>query len=312
MPLDGSGEAEQALPYAETLASRLNIPLHLLRAYALADADWDAVEEEAFTFLPDDARQESLGSLYAEQVLAGERTRAEDYLAKVEARRRQVAQVTSVVREGDAAEAILTEARGHPSTLVLMTSHGRTGLERAVMGSVADRVLRGMNNPLIVVRVQEGAPPAEPQAIRNIVLPLDGSPLAEEVLPHALALARGLDAVVHPTWVIPVPIAVYAGLGLHPGGDRHVLEAMKRAATEYVADIRKRLLAAGVAHVEYNALLGDPAVEIVALAERMPHSLIVMTTHGRSGMGRWVLGSVAERVVHHSKRPVLLVRPRSE
>ena len=144
---------------------------------------------------------------------------------------------------------------------------------------------------------------------RHILVPLDGSPLAEEALPHAEALARvfnsriTLVSCVEPYVIslpmVPTPVPAY---------DIEMdLDSLTRDRAEYLNTIREDLVKKGLS-VDIEALRGRAADEILRFADAKSVDLIVMTTHGRSGIGRFIYGSAAERVLHAAKTPVLLIR----
>lgn len=137
----------------------------------------------------------------------------------------------------------------------------------------------------------------------RILTTLDQSDLAEKALPHAVAIAKAFGAEVHLLSVVPVvdPEA------MHAAGVAVDWEAQLQRAREYLAGIRKRLLSDGV-EAEWDVCQGDIAEEILRYCDQQDCSLIVMSTHGRSGLGRWVYGSIADRVLRHAAVPVLLVR----
>jgi nucleotide-binding universal stress UspA family protein len=192
------------------------------------------------------------------------------------------------------------------------------------MGSVADKVVHASKIPVWLVRA--GIPEEivyDKWPTRTILVPLDGSELAESVLPHVEALAKQRGAEL----VDVVLLRVCEGATSMPTGqarlmyyehrvtvdqDEHLEQKMaqrKREAEDYLAGVEKRLTDAGL-RVRSEVLWGNPTDEIVVYADRNPFNLIVMATHARSGLSRWAMGSVADRVVRGVSRPILLVRPR--
>ena len=137
----------------------------------------------------------------------------------------------------------------------------------------------------------------------QILVPLDQSELAEKALPHAAAIAKAFGCVVHLVSVVPIvdPDALKAA------GVAVDWQAQMEMAREYVGGIRKRLLADGV-EAEWDVCQGDIAEELLRYGEQQDCDLIVMSTHGRSGLGRWVYGSIADRLLRHAQVPVLLIR----
>jgi len=144
---------------------------------------------------------------------------------------------------------------------------------------------------------------------KHILVPLDGSPLAEEALPHVEALARGfgsritLMSCVEPYVIslpmVPTPVPAY-DIDMD-------IDALTKDRKEYLDTVREKLVEQGLS-VDIEAHRGRASDEILRFADERSVDLIVMTTHGRSGIGRFIYGSVAERVLHGAKTPVLLIR----
>ena len=137
----------------------------------------------------------------------------------------------------------------------------------------------------------------------RILVTLDQSDLAERALPHAVALAKAFKATIHLVSVVPVVDAE----ALHAAGVAVDWDAQIASAREYMAAMRKRVMAEGV-DTEWDVCQGNVAEEILRYCDQQECDLIVMCTHGRSGLGRWVYGSIADRVLRHANVPVLLVR----
>lgn len=300
-PLDGSDVSEQVLPYTRAFASRLSLPLTLLTAI---EPDHPSIGQ---SLNPE---------LHSHETEAHRAGHAETYLSSVAASM-QGAGIRSefVVPRGEPASAIVEDAARDPGTLVAMSSHGRSGFARWWMGSVADKVLHMADNPLLIIR-SSSHPSAEPEvAPERLIVSLDGSELAEEVLPHVAFIGSRMGIPVDLVHVTLSEAEYYQSMSM----GRRVLpprlpsfqafsQNAEIAAREYVDDVKRRLQQQGVATVEEKLMQGSAADCIVDMATANPHSLVAMTTHGRSGVGRMILGSVAERVVRHSGGPVLLVR----
>ena len=300
-PLDGSDLSEQVLPYVRGLASRLSLPASFLMA---VEAGHPSIGQ---------ALNPLLHSHETENHRVGH---AEHYLASVAARMGGAGvSATTVVARGEPAEAIVENAGTDPSTLIAMASHGRSGVARWWMGSVADKVLHTANNPLLLVRSQSHSASAQESAPEKLIVPVDGSEVAEEVLPHVAYLASTLGI---PVDLVQITIseaeyyqAMSMGLRVLPPtlpSFQSFSDKVVEEAQAYISDVRNRLTQQGVANVQERLLQGSPAECIVDLASSSANSLVAMTTHGRSGVGRMILGSVAERVVRQSGGPVLLVR----
>jgi nucleotide-binding universal stress UspA family protein len=201
---------------------------------------------------------------------------------------------------GDPAHEITTYARETGQDLVAMATHGRTGVQRWVRGSVAERVLRTCQVPLLLCNPTALEPKlVEHQPFTRLLVPLDGSERALQVLPVVERLARGRAPHVtllrvEPLVLTEVPSPAVEGLVWDPGPLEQSLAAP-----------RDRLAAAG-ATVDVRVTYGVVAAEILQAARGA--DLLAMTTHGRTGLPRWWFGSVAEQVLRHAPCPVLVVR----
>ena len=291
IPLDGSKTAEQVLPFARILAGTLKLPVELL----------DVIDISAMSahIVSDKARY--LDTLITE----GERV-SREYLDEIAAGLSGV-RVTSTVARGSAADAIIEHAATGKGTLIAMATHGRSGLSRWMLGSVAEKVLRGSHNPLFLVRAHEGGATDGAAVIKSIVVPLDGSELAESVLPTAMEVAKTLDLEVVLCRAYELAASVYRGSEDYLPNYDEMLAQVKAEAESYLAEKAAALKAAGLSRVSSVALAGSGAEEIIRYAQTHRDALVVMCTHGRSGISRWVLGSVTERVVRHSDVPVLVL-----
>ena len=279
VPLDGSKLAEQVLPYARWLAAAYGASITLVRV----------TDPEAR--LPFTANQS-----------------ASDYL-KYTAASLAPLPVESVEKIGKPAEVIVDTAKGDADCLIAMATHGMTGPRRWVLGSVASKVVQTADNPILLIRVAQDAAPLGPFALKRVIVPLDGSGLAEKVLPHVMVLASKLklDMQLVRTYSLP-PDAYMVADGVIDQGPAQYRKNLHEESEKYLDGKVASLQADGFTAVSATVIEGDAASELIDLAAEPPQSLIAMSTHGRSGLGRWVLGSVAEKVVQHSLAPVLLIR----
>ena len=279
VPLDGSKLAEQVLPYARWLAGAYGASITLVRV-----TDPDAR-------LPFTANQS-----------------ASDYL-KYTAASLAPLSVESVEKIGKPAEVIVETAKGDADCLIAMATHGLTGPRRWVLGSVASKVVQTADNPILLIRVAQDAAPLGPFALKRVIVPLDGSGLAEKVLPHVRVLVSKLklDMQLVRTYSLP-PDAYVVADGVIAQGPAQYRKNLHEESEKYLDGKVASLQADGFTAVSATVIEGDAASELIDLAAEPPQSLIAMSTHGRSGLGRWVLGSVAEKVVQHSLAPVLLIR----
>ncbi len=278
VPLDGSELAEAALPYGKVLAERFGATLYLVRV-----VDINASADEAAA--------------------------ARDYLARIADQVGLPAEIT--VRYGDPAAEIIDLALELSDPAIAMTTHGRSGLGRWLFGSVADRVVRGAGIPVLLIR--SSMPQREPGVVQSILLPVDGSALAEAALPYAKELARRFDATLHLVRVAETP-EIYSLLSVPAGAPasaevlNQLAEQLIEAATTYVNELAERLRSEGL-RVETHVLEGIAPEQLLAFERERQPSLVVMATHGRSGLSRVVFGSVAERLLREGTVPLLLIRP---
>lgn len=293
IPLDGSKTAESVLPYSRFLSRSLKLPVELLEVV-------DPVEA-AQRILPEKAH--ALDSVLESVV----RSR-EQYLKAIAATFRDV-QVGCAVEKGVPEAVIIERAAADKGTLINMATHGRSGIDRWLLGSVAEKVLRGSANPLLLIRAQGTGSSDGETVLRSIVTPLDGSELAESVLPQVATLAKQLNAEVVLFRAYTMPFTAYPIPETMAFIDyQKLLGAIRAEAVDYLEAKAEALRGAGVERVSCVAVEGPAADEIISLARKTPDNLIAMCTHGRSGVRRWVLGSVTETVVRHSGDPVLVIR----
>lgn len=199
---------------------------------------------------------------------------------------------------GDPAAELVRYARESGQDLVAMATHGRSGVERWIRGSVAERVLRECEVPLLLCN-PFALEPREDGPFRRILVPLDGSEAAERVLPLVEAIGRVHDSQVRLLRVEPLVITELPSPLLEGSlWDPAPLELA-------MAPQRERLEAAGL-KAETRAAYGVVAAEVLREAREV--DLLAMTTHGRTGVARWWFGSVAEQVLRHAPCPVLVVR----
>jgi nucleotide-binding universal stress UspA family protein len=217
--------------------------------------------------------------------------------------------VTSHVLDGDAAGCILGLAETVHAELIAMTTHGRSGFVRWALGSVAERVIQGADIPVLLVRqeMEYGASP-----LRRILVPLDGSALAEQALPIAQRLARSTGAQLLLLQVVQGLDADSKRMLFANEAEADAVIAGWRAdAEEYIQKIAGELCMNGVA-AEARTAVGAPEKVIDATIVDEDIGLVVMSTHGRTGLSRWYYGSVANKVLRSASCPLLLIRPESE
>ena len=229
----------------------------------------------------------------------------ESYLAGVAevTQKKSGVHVDCVGRRGTPHAQILAEAANPWVVMLLMSSHGESGVEPWRLGSVADKVIRGASCPTFVVSPAAASRKA-PEAFQRILVPLDGSALAEEALPVAMGFVRKLHsklclvAAYVPQAVPPVP---------WPGSTyADFLESSALAAEEYLASLELEPDLAKEA--ERIAIHGHPAEALLNQIAERSIDLVIMTSHGRHGFVRWALGSVTDRLIR-GPVPVLVIQP---
>jgi nucleotide-binding universal stress UspA family protein len=309
VPLDGSAIAEQVLPHVGQLAATLAARVHLL--VVITDAQKQRLIAQ-YAVAPAEAGGHHETVWQWEQRAQAELAHvAEDYLtAQAQALRAVGLDVTFAVMSGAPAERIADIAASEPEALIAMATHGYSGLRRWTLGSVADKVVHAATTPCFLVRAVEQAP-SSVGPWKRILVPLDGSTLAEQALPLAIELARNTQAEVIALQVI-LPLAADAP-GFSPFARLFppsiaFPDGLREQAHQQLATTINRF-AAHKALITPVVVFGVPAEEIINEAVQHHVDLIVMATHGYSGLRRWALGSVADKLLHASTVPLLLVRP---
>jgi nucleotide-binding universal stress UspA family protein len=227
----------------------------------------------------------------------GPEAAAQAYLKEIVSRlaKKKIRAAGEIVR-GDPAVAIVRAAEERKADLVAFTSHGQGGLAQWVFGSVAQKILRGCSRPLLVVRALE----ATPARVKRILVPLDGAIGSEAMLPHATLLARAHGALIE-------LIHVTGESGVEADDSKlrswHVRE--RRRVESRFTEIER-----GEPELKFIRVVeeGDPASRILERVEKEPASIIAMGNHGRTGISRWMYGSVSEKVLQAAKCPVLIAR----
>jgi nucleotide-binding universal stress UspA family protein len=286
VPLDGSNLAELALAYAEEVATAFNSEVVLLYV--------SESKEEQYRHMH---------RLYLEEVAK-----------QVKEHFKKRARVKTVVLSGEPAEEIINYAQKNDVGVIIMASHGRSGITAWVMGGVASKVLQATKVPVLLIRV--GKPSKRvpgKRLLERVLLPLDGSEAGEAAVPYIRELAGklGLEVILFGVVVAGQHVRTVGGLDyiLYPEPE---LELFKAEAREYLERLYQRL-AAKRGKVSFELKVGDDvAGEIIKFARRKSVSLIAISAHGHSGIEKWVFGSIANKIVQVSKIPVLVVRATGE
>jgi nucleotide-binding universal stress UspA family protein len=293
VPLDGSKLAEKALPYAQSFTVKFGSEIILLSVRLPAEDPYhpalksylgkiaETMKQYIHTFIKND-RQVQIDTV----------TVSDSYLVR------------------HPAESIVNYATSENVDLIVMASHGHSGIKHWALGGVSDKVLHTSNIPVLLIRANSN----NYDAFNNILAPLDGSGLAECILPHVREIALGYNSssiiflrVVEPFFH---PIPGESDDGGHVFTEEKVKDIEYRnrgSAEKYLGEVMKRL---GLKRttVRSEVLAGNVAETIIEYAKNNDINLIVISTHGHSGMSQWTLGNITERVLHYSDLPVLVVR----
>jgi len=291
VPLDGSSFSESALALAGGIAAR-------------AGSDLELVTVNAPVAHPD---------ISAGLVTDSEATRAgvaEAYLQDraEELRRRFAIVVRTAVLEGEAADAIIEHVCLDRPELIVMTTHGRSGPSRLLLGSVADRLLHEVHCPMLLVRapLDTGELPAAPR----VLVPLDGSSLAESVVDELARLLPPDLTTLHLLRVVAPAEALPVGAPMPlPAMEPNAMQARLTAASRYLETMSAKLRAAGWRVEREVATEWNPAAAALRSVATSRCDLIAMATRGLGGVQRMILGSVADKVLRRATTPVLVVNP---
>jgi nucleotide-binding universal stress UspA family protein len=366
MPLDGSNLAEHILPYVRILANGLQVPVDIVRVVEPAE------------FLATDPDSYPKWDAEFEAMLANVKTRAGEYINDVAKELSgTVPEVNQVFDTRDPVEHIINQANLYPDALIAMSTHGRAGIRKWVMGSVTEKVMSSVENPMLIVRPREPGASVRGMRVENVVVPLDGSELAEQSLPVAVSLAKTLgpgirkwvmgsvtekvmSSVENPMLIVrprepgasvrgmrvenvvvpldgselaeqslPVAVSLAKTLGLgivlvrvisrgiesfsfdtyHSVVYEDIMKSIEQDAVSYLSSVGEKLEAEGVTDVEQVVCTGYAPTAIMETSQEKGNAIIAMTSHGRTGMKDWLMGSVADKVVRGSGIPVLLTRP---
>lgn len=289
LPLDGSDTAQIAVPYAERLSGGLSSQLSVIH-----------VRE------PYEDKYVNMHRLYLEKITQAIKRGVKNYADK--AGKRKII-VESAILTGDPAQEIVDYADRENIDLIVMSTHGRTGITRWALGSVADRVLRATRKPLALIRVKNiQADTPSKTLISRILVTLDGSKQSEIIIPYVEELASRIKAEVVLLHVLEPSYYIFTVGGFnydaYSESQRKSMRAFYKEYLEGIAtNFRKREIA-----TKCQVMFGVVAEVIIDFADKIHADFVAMSTHGRSGISRWVLGSVVERVLRAGNTSLFLVR----
>ena len=296
-PIDGSRFSEDALPLAATVARTLSADIHVARVHEL--------------FFTPPVSDMAIVPPIDPRVDADMRKTQSEELARTAASLRTAAgrPVHATLLDGPVSLALREHADTVGAALIIMTTHGRGGFARTLLGSVATDLVHDGRQPVLLVRPRDGHAPAAPDLIDHALIPLDGSALSEAAIAPALWLLRDRGTVTLFRAVAPVSMEMAPSIVPLAIGDSHLLDEEVRTAREYLEHIATTLRARGLTvHITVVTHPSAATAIVDEILARPPH-FVSMATHGRSGIPRMVMGSVTDTVLRHVDVPVLLFRP---
>lgn len=287
VPLDGSNASEMAVPHGARLARTLGAPILLVHIIDTTHV----YDTRALSMLPD-------------------RDEMRRYLGDVAVREGIEMEVELDVRFGSPTYELQQVAEDHPEGIIVMSTHGRGGLGRLVLGSVADHLVRHGTVPVVLLRAGTTVAPAD--RFTNLLVALDGSGLAERTLPVASILARRSGATLHLLRVVEplatAPAAEYPPdvMWLDPDQTTRIMDDLESEARDYIRRIAASLHEIGI-DAWASVTVGRPAYEIIRMQADTEADLILMASHGYGGIRRWLMGSVTTSVVRQTTTPLLVI-----
>ena len=305
IPLDGSTLAEQALPLGVSLAQQISSD-SVVQLVQVVPKPSNAV---SYISTPN-------GDISPLELVDAFWGSAQSYLSKMKEELAEVGiPVETCILEGDVGQVLADLANEQETCYIVMSTHGRGGLSRWALGSVADQLLHLSKRPLIIMRPQGAMQVTMPRALhlennlsqlKRIVVPLDGSPLAEQVLPHVKKLARAYEAellLFRSVSLVP-PSMIGADVALL---EKKLYEVNRNEARDYLKRIKVNLQIQGFkVSIEVG---GAPTADaILRYATQVDADLIAMATHARGAIGRLIWGSVTDGVIRAGQMPVLVTK----
>lgn len=279
VPLDGSPLAERALPYARAIAQATKGKIIL---FAVGTPPPEMTEKPTRAYLGNKAKE-----LEASKI-----------------------KTSTEVVYGNAAEEIIKFAEKSNVDLIVITTHGYSGIKRWILGSVTHKVLVGTTAPTLLIHSK--SPEVAQVGIKKVLLPLDGSELSEQSIPYVEALAPGTGAEIILLRVVEplLPPTIEFAAAVDSSQAYRLMAEEQQLAEKYLGDLKDKLTKKGL-NIKPVVVVGKAADSVVEIADKEKVDLIAMTTRGRSGLSRFVYGSVTSKVHGVAQQPVLLINPPS-
>lgn len=279
VPLDGSELAERAIPYAKNLAKTRGSEV-ILFTVSIASVEQLGKPIKAYLELNSNELQS------------------------------QGIKASTAIAYGNVADEIIKFADKNKIDLIILSTHGHSGIKRWALGSVALKVLHGTCIPVLLIKSRTHK--TAKVEFKKILLPLDGSSFSEASIPYVKELAKGTGGEIVILRVSEPPVLpADRSPAIKPSWEEYrdmLMAEIQRQAEKYLEGIRANLGKNGI-KARSQATVGKAAESILQVAQKEDINLITMTTHGRTGVSRWVYGSVASRITEESLQPVLLIRP---
>ena len=310
VPLDGTEVSEGIIPFVTRLARDMKMGVVLARAIDVHHMGEESFDSSLGRVLKElgQRTKDSSGIEPWQRELAGriehELKAPLDSLARGMALERVDAE--TVVEYGPPSDTIIRMAEESGCDLIAMSTRGRNIVTSGLLGSVTYKVIHESPMPVLAITPERAR--LHRAIISKVIVPLDGSAFAETVLPHATMLARRMDLGVTLLRVVPEDSPIFGDSISLVDMLASIREDAATGARDYVAGMGGRLRDSGL-DVDEVVLQGKASSKITEYAKGAQHGMIALTTHGRSGVSRLLLGSIAEAVVRESGCPVLVVRP---
>lgn len=282
VPLDGSALSEQALIYAKELAVAFDSEVQLLSVVEKQDEEYRRMVQ-----------------VYLNKI-------AEEMQSYFSQNNPKVT-IKPIVSDGNPAIGIVEYARQKKVSLVIINSHGHSGIMPWSMGSTANKVIQTIHNPVLLIRASAGAKRPQVRSFKKILLPLDGSEIGEAALPYAREIAKKFKSE------IILLSVVESNQHVRTIGGQDYIHYPEQQVESMKVELKEYLIKTSQKFSEFNLSSrvivreGDAAVEIIRFAREGKISLVAMSSHGRSGMRGWVFGSVSNKVLQAGKTPLMLV-----
>jgi nucleotide-binding universal stress UspA family protein len=298
VPLDGSPFSEQAIELARKIASAGNAKIRLALVH----------EPPLVPFAVPPSKHAISAELNHRKA---ERTYLREVQGRLRARGTPVAAAATLM--GVPGPALAEYATEMKVDMVVMATHGRGGLQRAWLGSVADYLVRNLEIPVLLVRPHAISGPVTESSATRILVPLDGSPLSEQALAPALSMALLWNLELALLQVVqPVPNSIEPMLPIPTGYDEELTHSWRNQVQEYLDGLAGQLRQQGV-RASASAVIGWHSIEsILNEAQAEGTAMVVVATHGRGGLSRLTIGSVADKLVRGAEVPVLVYRPKKQ